>query len=351
MHESFQRFVTGGVFFTLTIVVAVIGYSLLGWDLLDAFYMVIITIFGVGYGEVRPLDTPGERIFTILVIFAGFISVAYIVGGVVQMMMEGEINRALDNHRKLQGIEKMQNHVVVCGFGRIGQILARELQTHSRPFVVIDHDPERIVKAEELGYSAYAGNAADEDVLQFVGIQRAKTLATVLPDDATNVFITLTARELNPDLVIVARGELPATEKKLRLAGANHVVLPASISAQRITNLITRPTAIDFLDESNERTHLDDLLAHIDLQIDELTIPSDSPLVGSTLGQLEIQGSRSLIIVAVRRADGTTQMSPNPACILNGEDTLILMGRRGEIPQLARYHHLKRNLRYRGART
>jgi voltage-gated potassium channel len=351
MKSPFERIVTGVIFFALTIIVAVIGYALLGWDLLDAFYMVVITIFGVGYGEVRPLDTPNERIFTILVIFAGFISVAYIVGGVVQMMMEGEINRALDAHRKIQDIQNLNDHVILCGFGRIGQIMARELHEAKRPFIVIDQSSERIARAEEADYLTHQGSATDEEVLQAAGIDKAKVLATVLPDDAVNVFITLTARGLNPDLVILARGELPSTEKKLRLAGADHVVLPAAISAQRMTNLITRPTALDFLDQSDERSHLDDLLEQINLRIDELTIPAGSLLAGATVADLEVEGNRGFLIVAVRQADGSLVNQPPASMVLSAGDTVIVMAQKGVVPKLARFYDLKRQLRYRGART
>jgi voltage-gated potassium channel len=351
MKASFERIVTGVVFFLLTIIFAVAGYTLLGWDLLDAFYMVIITIFGVGYGEVRPLDTPNERIFTILVIFAGFVSVAYIVGGVVQMMMEGEINRALDAHRKTQDIQNLTDHVILCGFGRIGQILARELHDAKRPFIVIDHSPDRILRAEEVGYLTHQGSATDEEILEAAGIQKAKILATVLPDDAANVFITLTARGMNPDLTILARGELPSTEKKLRLAGADHVVLPAAISAQRMTNLITRPLAVEFLDESGERSHLDELLEQINLRIDELTIPADSLLSGATVGDLEVEGNRGFLIIAVRKVDGSVINNPPNSMVLSSGDTVIVMAQKGIIPKIARFYDLKRQLRYRGARA
>ncbi len=350
MQDSFHRILTGIAFFTCTIVFAVIGYALFGWELIDAFYMTIITVFGVGYGEVRPLKTPGERIFTILVIFAGFVSVAYIVGGFVQMMMEGEINRALDIRRKTQEMENLCNHVIVCGYGRMGQILVRQLATVRATFIVIDNNPERIEHAEAHGYLAHLGSATDEEVLQQAGILKARTLATVLPDDAINVFITLTARGLNPDLIILARGELPSTEKKLRLAGANHVVLPAAISAQRMTNLITRPTAVDFLDQNGERNHLNELLAQIEVQMDELPIPLDSPLVGSTIGELEMQAKSGFIVIAVRRAHTGVVDSFDASTLLHGGDTVIVLGHRGNIPQFARFHDLRRKMRYRGAK-
>ncbi len=232
MKSSFRNIILGAIAFVSTIIIAVMGYVLAGWSLLNAVYLSAITIFGVGYGEVRPITSPALRVFTILVIVAGYTSVVFIVSGIVQMVTEGEINKALHSRRRERKMDKLQQHVIICGFGRIGEILARRLARVNQPFIVIDGSGDRITKAEAKGYFVKQGNAADETVLDGVGIQRAKVLATVLPDDAINVFITLTARELNPNLQIIARGELPSTEKKLRLAGADQVVFPAAIGAE-----------------------------------------------------------------------------------------------------------------------
>ena len=246
MQTSFQRIATGVVIFTLTVVAAVTGYVIAGWTLLDAIYMVVITIFGVGYGEVQPLSSIPLKVFTILVIIAGALSVAYTVSGFVQLITEGEIRKHLTTKRMNEDIQLLEDHVIICGFGRIGQMVARQLKAAHQPFVVLDNDPDRIELAREQGYLMCLGNATDETNLEAVRIQKARILATVLPNDAANVFITLTAREMNPQLIILARGEIPSTEKKLRLAGADHVVLPATISAARMTHLITNPYAVDF---------------------------------------------------------------------------------------------------------
>lgn len=351
MESSFKRILTGAIFFLITMIVAITGYLLFGWTLLDAIYMVVITIFGVGYGEVQPLESSEERIFTIFVIIAGTSSAVYLVGGFVQMITEGEINRAFDEHRKQQTISNLSNHVIICGFGRIGQVLAQQLSETQQPFVIIEQFPQRVEQAESHSYLTYRGNAADEDVLKTVGIDRAKILATVLSEDATNVFITLTARELNPNLVIIARGELPTTEKKLRLAGADHVVLPATISALRVANLITRPNAIDFLSQSNERTYLNDLLSQIHLQLDELSIDTGSPIAGKTIRDLEVRGKGAFIIVALRRATGELIEHPGHSLTLVSGDTLVILGHEGDIPQFAQNYELSRRpLRYRGAK-
>lgn len=350
MQASSRRIITGSIFFIITLMTAITGYMLAGWTLLDALYMVIITIFGVGYGEVQPLESPGLKIFTILVIIAGTSSAVYIVGGFVQLITEGEINRALTRKRMTREIENLNQHAIICGFGRIGQMLARRLQDSQQPFVVIDNDPDRMTEAEELGYLTCRGNATDETILKMAGIERAKTLATVLSDDALNVFITLTGRELNPGLTILARGELPSTEKKLRLAGANHVVLPASIGALRMAQLITQPTTMDFLAQSDRRSDLNELLADIDIQMDEFAIPADSPLIGGTIGDIEMRGKGTFIIVALRQHSGNVLVHPSRDVHLAAGDTVLIMGHRGDLPKFLRLHTIQQNLRYRGAR-
>ncbi|HEY9879093.1 MAG TPA: NAD-binding protein [Leptolyngbyaceae cyanobacterium] len=350
MQHSFKRIVTGVIIFALTVIFAVGGYMLAGWELLDAVYMVVITVFGVGYGEVKPLVSPELKIFTILVIIAGAVSVAYTVSGLIQFITEGEIYRALNLKRMTQEITHLNQHVIICGYGRIGQMLARRLADQSQPFVVIDNSPERIGLARENGFLVYQGNATDEHVLVEVQITRARSLATVLPDDAANVFITLTARELNPKLMILARGEMPSTERKLRLAGADHVVLPATISALRLSHLITHPAAVDFLSQTDGRHSLNEMLAELDIQLSELPIEADSFLVGGTIGDIELRGKGTFIIVALRRTNGEILIHPSRDSYLAKGDTVILMGHQGDMPQFAQRHLTKRQLRYRGAR-
>jgi voltage-gated potassium channel len=349
MQSSRQRILTGAGFFLTTLVGATLGYMASGWSFLDAIYMVVITIFGVGFGEVKPVNTPALRAFTILVIICGTTSAIYIVGGLFQMLAEGEINKALAVRRMNQEIESLQEHIIICGFGRIGQILARKLRQAKQPFILIDSNPERISQAQAQGYLIIEGNAADESILERVGIGRAKVLATVLPEDALNVFITLTARELNSNLIIIARGELPSTEKKLKLAGANQVVLPATIGAERMAHIITHPAALDFLGEDESRRDLNELLAQIELQLDELIITGNSPFANQPISQMEARGQGAFIVVAIRQPDGNMVVHPSHEWLLQEGDTVILMGHRGDLPQFARRYAMKRQIRYRGA--
>jgi voltage-gated potassium channel len=348
MNSSLKRVIFGALFFLTTLLVAILGYRLAGWSWLDAVYMVVITVFGVGYGEVHPITTPLLRVFTIGVIIAGTTSAVYIVGAFLQMVTEGEINKALGVRRMNRDIESLRKHVIVCGFGRMGQILARQLSRTKLDFVVIDHDSERVAMAESLGYLVKFGNATEEPILMAVGIHRAKVLATVLPDDAINVYITLTARELNPTLRIFARGELPSTEKKLKLAGADQVVLPASISAQRMAYMITHPITQDFLSQDDGRQTLNELLSQVDIQVDELVVMPDSPIVGTTIGDIEVRGKGTFIVVALRRAeDGATMIHPDQSLELRAKDIVIVMGHRGDLPRLVQKYVANPRTRYR----
>ncbi len=350
LDSSFRRILTGVVFFSLTVIAAVIGYMVAGWNFLDAIYMVVITIFGVGYGEVKPLTSPTLKVFTIVVIIAGALSVAYTVSGFVQMITEGEIHRALNLKRMTKEIESLEGHVIICGYGRIGQLVARKLKRDRESFIILDNDVERVTMAREQGYLIYQGNATDETDLESVGIHRAKSLATVLPNDAANVFITLTAREMNPSLMILARGEMPSTEKKLRLAGANHVVLPASISAMRMAHLISHPSAVDFLSQTDGHQGLNEFLAELDIQLNELGVGADSPLIGGTIGDIELKGQGTFITVALRRASGEVIIHPSRATYLALGDSIILMGHQGDMPTFAQQNAMKKEMRYRGAR-
>jgi voltage-gated potassium channel len=350
MRSPLRRIITGACFFVCTILGATMGYTLFGCSLLDAVYMVVITVFGVGYGEFCPTSPP-QRVFTMLVIVGGAVSVGYIVGGFVQMVAEGEIREIIEQRRKTKDLAGLQNHTIICGFGRIGQVLARQLEQDNQLFVVVDNNGERVASAEELGYRVCTGNATDEHTLETAGIKHAKVLATVLPDDAVNVFITLTARGLNPNLMIVARGELPSTEKKLLLAGADHVVLPAGISGLRIANLITHPTATEFFNQTEVRTRLNELLAQIDVQMDELVIPPHTPLVSRTVGDLEIRGKGTFIVVALQKKNGEMISHPKHSVILDAGDTVVVLGHRGDIPQFTRLYEMKRQIRYRGGRV
>lgn len=351
MSSPFQRIQAGiGVLLGVCLL-AVAGYMAVGWNPMDALYFVVITIFGVGYGEVRPITSPELRAFTILVIVSGSAASIYTMGGFIQMVTQGEIKRALGARRITMGIDKLSGHTIICGYGRIGRILTRELHAAGNQFVVIDIELEKIQEAEAAGYLVVHGDAATDEILERAGVKRARTLATVLPNDAANVFITLTASELNPGLEIIARAEDPTSERKLLRSGATRVVLPAAIGAVRIAHLIMRGGAENLLEEAGVRAGLNDELNLVGLQFDELRIPKGSPLDGRTVSDLEVRGHRGFLIVAIRNSHGKLILNPEGSCPLAADDTVIVVGNRDDLPQLVQRYTLTRELIYRGTRS
>ena len=348
MQAPLKTVLSGVTFFVLTWTVAIVGYWLAGWGLLDAVYMTTITIFGVGYGEVRPMNDPRLRIFTMFVIIAGCSSTAYVIGGFVQMLAEGQINRVLGARRMTNGIAQLTNHTLLCGYGRVGQQLAKELLAAGQKFVIIDTNLERLREAESLGCLVLVGDCTDEEILKTGGIDRARVVASVLSDDAANVFLTLTVRELNSTVQIIARAESPATEKKLLRSGANRVVLPTAIGATKIASLITRPSAETMLMDEAGVLALNEQLDGIGLKIQEFPIGVNSTLEGNSLSRVTAGSKGGFVIVAVQRADGMLLRQPAGQTILAAGDVLMVIGRTDEIEHIKLSSTSRKAVSYRG---
>ena len=350
MQSSVKKVLVGVAVFVTSCAIAIIGYTLAGWSVLEAVYMVTITIFGVGYGEVRPIEDPALRVFTMGVIIAGCTSSIYVMGGFVQMIAEGELNRFLGARRMTRGIDKLTGHIIVCGFGRVGRILADELTESKLQFVIVDTNQERLQEAETAGRFVIVGDATDEHVLTSAGIARATVLATVLPDDAANVFITLTARDLNPDIEIIARAQSPSTEKKLVRSGANQVVLPAAIGATRIARLITRPSAEKMLSESTQLDSITEDLEQIGVRFSELLVPANSEFCGIRLSEISFGDASQFMVIAVRSENGDVTQNPDGNFVLSAKDTLVMLAQKGVELRLIRKNSTAEII-YRGARA
>ena len=329
-----RNLIYGLSFMAAVMVLGVIGYLLAGWDFSDSVYMVVITIFTVGYGEVRPLQEEGLRGFTMLLIVLGCFSVIFVSGALVQFLMEGQIRRALGLRRMSAELKKLNQHTIICGYGRIGRMVAADLKSGQRPFIIVDKDARRLEAAREAGYLTLEGEATEESVLLEAGVTRAAVLATVLPSDAMNVFITLSARDLNPELVIIARGEDPATERKLIQAGANRVVLPAHIGAERISHLILFPEAAELIDDAEKAKHLKQELGDLGLEMEEAVISKFSPFVGKCVGDLEALHSGAFIVVALHRREGGTELRPSRGTLLQAGDGVVAVSRGSNLAKL-----------------
>jgi voltage-gated potassium channel len=330
-RPSVRRIAIGLGVVASVIVYGVVGYVALGWSPFDAFYMVVITISGVGFGEVRPMVSTAERVHTILVIGMGLVAVAFTVAGLVALLTEGEIQRVLGHQRMRKQIDELSGHVIIAGFGRIGSLVAEELVANGRPFVVIERAADRIGEIERRGYFYVQGDATDEDVLIAAGLDRAKVLVSVMPGDADNVFVTLTAKQNSSSVEIIARAEQPGTQKTLRQAGASHVIMPAAIGAHRIASLLTNPSLVEFAELVTNQTRLS-------LEMDEVPIPEGSTLVGRTIAEADVRKKTNALIVAVKRRDGRLDYPVSQESVIEAGDVIVLLGRRSNL-DLFRSHY------------
>ncbi len=344
-----RQFLYGACLFVGTILVGFLVYWLAGWPALDAIYMVIITIFGVGYGEVNTM-TPELRIFTIVFIVAGCTALIYTIGAFINWLTEGQLQRLLGERKMEKDIEHLSDHVVICGYGRIGRLLAAQLSEAAKPFVIVDPDERQIEQVREAGYLYIQGDATEETVLIKARIKQAAIVATVIPNDAANVFIVLSCRQLNPELTIIARANQISTEAKLQQAGANKIVMPAAIGADRIAHLVLKPNAREVLEKDLHDNAFVEGLHEIGLEMNEITLPEESPLIGCTLEDLETRGKSAFIVVAVRKPDGQTTIRPPLSLQLKSADTLIIMSHTGVTPDFVRLKLTRRERTYRGTR-
>jgi voltage-gated potassium channel len=317
------------VFMSVVYITATAGFVAAGWSLGDAAYMVTLTIFSVGYGEVHPIDTPWLRALAIATIVLGCTGMIVLTGALVQAFTHYQLKRLLGIDRMQSQIERLTDHAIICGFGRIGVQLAKELAAARSPFVIIERSPEKLAEAEALGYLTLLADATDEAGLAQAGITRARVLATVLPSDATNVFITLSARSLNPRLHIIARGELPTTESKLIQAGADQVVLPTHIGAERMAELILYPRTAQFLGDSAPLRQLKAGLGDFGLDLEAVVVPVNSALAGETVGEAERRGRGSFFIVQLDRCcdqnGGQSFIHPGEEVKIAAGDTVVLV--------------------------
>lgn len=331
MRSPLHRIRFGAVSLVTVFLASTVGYRYLdGKSWLDSIWMVVITISTVGFSE-HSESTPAVQILTICVILFGVSASVYAIGGFFQMVLEGEVERALGNRKMTMELARLNNHVIVCGYGGLGHDLADQLSHRNLPFVVVDVDPEKVQLATENGMLALQGDATSEEVMQQLHIPKARALATALPTDAENVFITLTARNLCPKIQIISKSERESSCRKLRQAGADKIVMPHRVGAQQMERMISRPTTADLVELFAEASHLE-------MELDEFLIAESSRLAGSTLGESKIREMFDLLVVGIKDGKGEFHFNPKHTETISAGDMLLVMGRAADITRMKASH-------------
>ncbi len=329
LQTSLRNLAAVVVFMLVVATSSTLAYMASGWSFPDALYMVVLTVWSVGYGEVRPIDTPQLHALTVATIVFGCTGMIFLTGALVQVFTAIQLREILGLNRVTSEIERMKDHVIICGFGRIGVMLAKDLKDGAADFVILERDDARIAQAEALGYLCLKADAVDETGLKAAGIERARVLATVLPDDAANVFITLSARRLNPELHIIARGEQPSTESKLIYAGANQVVLPTHIGAERMAEMILYPATARFVRGSDQMRDFDKSLRNLGLQLEVVIAAEGGAAVGATVAEMEKRAKGAFFVVQIDRRGGEVVTRPAGDVRLEAGDGVLIVGRGG----------------------
>jgi voltage-gated potassium channel len=318
-----RKLLTLGLLLLAVVAGGTAGYTLItGSSLLDSLYMTLISVTTVGYREVMPL-TAGGKIFTLALIITGLGIVFYFLNTIIEDTMEGRIRKIFGRRKMARNISRMKHHVVVAGFGRMGEVVCRDLEEAHMDFIILEREPQRFAAAEERNYNVLNVNAAEEDALKAAGIEKARCFIALLSEDADNIFAVLSARELNPQLVIITRAMDAVNEKKLLKAGANRVVSPYVLSSHRIVRMARQPNVVDFFDSVLDAQGLG-------LTLEERVVGPASGLHGRLIRDAGLRERYNAVIVAVRRKEKMV-FNPSPDYAIQDGDILILIGERDRL--------------------
>ncbi len=300
--------------------VGTVGYMIVeGAAFLDALYMTAITLASVGYREVVPLG-PGGQVFTIMLISLGVGTITFSIYTIGAIVVEGQVRKILGRRQVERQIRTLKDHYIICGFGRMGRVLAQQLDREKVPFVVVEKEEEKLQLLAAGDYLLVTGDATSEEALEAANIRQARGLVSAVSSDADNLFVTLTARGMNPELFILARSHDERSEGKLLLAGANRVVDPFRLGGLRLAHAILRPAVVEFVELATHR-------AHLELEMEEVRIGPRSVLLDQTLRDSHLRSRYGLMVVAIKRSDGTMVFAPAPDEVIRQGDTLITIGK------------------------
>lgn len=312
------------IFLLLILSFGTLGYYFIeNWSVLDSLYMTVISITTTGFAEIKPLSEVG-RIFTIIIIILGVTNIAYLGGKTAQLIIHTDVFRKKKMNLKIQNLE---NHYIVCGYGRMGKAICEGLTAYGVPFVIVDSSEQKNEIIEEKQYLHLMGDATSDDTLIKAGIKKAKGLVAVIKTDAENVFTVLSARELNKNIYIVSRAIEEGTESKLIKAGADKVVKPYELGGNRMVQLLMRPGVIDFIDGVAKHNN-------IDISLEEIKLMGNSPLIGLTLMASPIRSELDIIIIAIRKKDDEFLYNPKSDTVFEEGDRLFAIGKSQNLNKL-----------------
>jgi voltage-gated potassium channel len=307
--------------------IGTIGFHVIeGWSFLDCLYMTVITIFTVGFKEVRVLSPQGQ-IFTIFVILGGVGTAIFAFTKIAEIAFEGGINKFWRRRRMEKELKNLKDHYIICGHGRMGKIVKERLQEEKLPFVVIDNKEEQLEDIKQTNSCLFIeGDATHEDILTKAGIKKAKGLAALLPTDADNLYLVLSAKLINPSLFILSKAMDEEAEKKILQIGANKVVSPYKLSGLKIAQGLIRPTLVDFMDLIIRRKELA-------LYMEELVVKKDSKLVNRNLTECDIRRTANVIVVAMKKPGKDIEFNPSPDSKIKTGDILLVLGDKNAVNQ------------------
>jgi len=303
----------------LVLITGTIGFSVIdGYPRFDAFYMTLITVSTVGYAEIHPLSHAG-RVFNSFLIFFGVITMFFAIGAMTQSIIELELGEYFGKRRNRRMIEKLEKHFIVCGYGRVGRNAAHELKRAGVPFVVVDREVERTERAIQAGMLAVTADSTRDDTLRSVGVERARGLISALATDADNLFVILSAKNLNPKLFVATRAAEEEAEEKLRRAGADALFAPYTTAGYRLAQAVLRPHVFQFFDLATKGMGFD-------VDIEQVRVPESSGFASRSLEQTRIRHDLGVIVLGIRKLDGAMLFNPAAETVIQGGDYLIVMG-------------------------
>jgi voltage-gated potassium channel len=317
------------LFFASVIALGTIGYSVIeGWRFLDALYMTITTLATVGFQEITPLSDAG-RVFTIFLIVIGAFSAAYVIAAIARLILEGELEVFMGKRKMEKKVQSLTNHIIVCGYGRVGRQVVDQFLRHQVPFVVVESDNAIGTELRNGNVPYLEGSAVDDDILEKAGIGRARALVSTLPNDADNVYLTLTARQLNQAIYIIARAESALAKKKLQRAGANKVICPHELGGTQMAMATLRPNVVDFMELASVVPGGEKLV------IEEIPIGDKGRLAGRSIVEAAVKTDYDVIVVGMRKKSGGVVFNPPGETVMNGGDILVALGEHEKLTRLA----------------